>query len=113
MSYLDTRDLQGRLEELDCALDDPDGLDSDEQAEHAELTSLSQEISEWHHGETMIPEDEFAEYAEELAKETSVIPEEAFNRWPYTCIDWDDAADQLKQDYTEVKYQGTTYLVRA
>lgn len=111
MSYLDTRDLQDRLEELDCALDDPDGLDSDEQAEHAELTSLAQEISEWHNGETMIPEDEFVDYAQELARDIGQIPEDM--GWPMRHIDWDEAADALKQDYTEVTYQGTTYLVRA
>ncbi len=30
----------------------------------------------------------------------------------YIEIDWDKTADNLRVDYSEVEYQGTTYLVR-
>jgi hypothetical protein len=113
MNTLDTRDLQDRLEELECALDDPDGLDEQEQAELEELTSLSEEISEWQDGATMIPEGDFKEYAMELATDTGAMTEEAFSQWSFTCIDWDDAANDLATDYTTVEYQGTSYYVRS
>lgn len=34
------------------------------------------------------------------------------NRWPFTCIDWDKAAQELQMDYTSVEFDGITYWVR-
>jgi hypothetical protein len=39
------------------------------------------------------------EFARELAESVGDIDREA--RWPYTCIDWEEAAAQLMQDYSE------------
>ncbi len=33
-------------------------------------------------------------------------------QWPYTCIDWDEAARQLQMDYASVDYDGVTYWIR-
>ena len=120
MSYLDTRELQERLDELEAALDvdaEPGALDdldltrADALEERDELQALADEISDWQYGETLIPEDEFKAYAQELAEEIGTLPKDI--GWPLYHIDWDAAADALAQDYTEVSYQGTTYLVRA
>ena len=35
-----------------------------------------------------------------------------FNAWPYRCIDWQQVADELRQDYTSVSFDGITYWVR-
>ena len=32
--------------------------------------------------------------------------------WPNNCIDWEQAAQELQQDYTSVELGGTTYWVR-
>ena len=32
---------------------------------------------------------------------------------PFDCIDWEKAADALRQDYSSIDYQGTTYLFRS
>ena len=99
-----------RVEEAEKAL-------SEWQAEYQEeldgLNTLESEIGrEWMHGETLIPEDDFEEYAEDTAADMygSQITDAA---WPFSHIDWEAAADDLKQDYSEAEYQGTTYLFRA
>jgi hypothetical protein len=35
------------------------------------------------------------------------------DNWPFTCIDWKQAAEELAMDFSTVTYQGTDYLVRA
>lgn len=119
MSYLDTRDLYAELEELRARATDDDGmietpqpLDEDETARLAALVELFDEIGEntGRHGETMIPDHLFAQYAEELADDIGAIDRNA--GWPLSHIDWEAAAQDLKADYTEVNFDGTTYYVR-
>lgn len=83
----------------------------DEQEELAELENLESEIGEWRHGETLIPENQFEDYARELAEYIGAIPDNA--QWPCTCIDWEQAAKELAIDYSIVTYQGQDYYVRA
>ncbi len=83
----------------------------DEKRELAELEELESEISEWRHGETLIPESDFEDYARQLAEDIGAIDPKA--TWPIYCIDWERAARELAMDYTEVEYQGTTYLVHS
>ncbi|USM11458.1 antirestriction protein [Citromicrobium phage vB_CbaS-RXM] len=66
---------------------------------------------DWEHGETLIRESYFTEYAEELASDIGAIDPNA--GWPLQHIDWDAAADALKQDYTEAELDGVTYYMRA
>jgi hypothetical protein len=60
---------------------------------------------------TLIHEDYFTEYAQELAEDIGAIDPSA--SWPLTCIDWDAAADALKYDYTTVRFDGDDYLIRS
>lgn len=115
MSYLDARDLYTELVDLrDRNEDEDDTLDEDESKRLAALEELAEEIGEdtMRYGETMIPVDEFADYAQELAEETGSLRNSEGNSWPYNHIDWDAAADELSQDYTEVSFDGTDYYVR-
>jgi len=93
---------------LDSALED---FGDDEKSELAELEELESEISEFRHGETMVPESEFEDYACELAYDLGVMPKD--RPWPLNCIDWKEASDELKSDYSELTYQGEMYLVRS
>ena len=81
----------------------------------AELKALEEFIdegtSEFRHGETLIREDHFEDYARELAEDCGDI--EKGDRWPYTCLDWAKAADELRHDYAEAEFLGHTYLFRA
>ena len=83
-----------------------------EEEELAELETIENEVSEFMHGETLIPEVAFEDYAREVAED---IHGRSIRdaQWPFTCIDWSEAADELRQDYSEIEYQGTTYLFRS
>lgn len=107
------------FEEWDTQRDDlQDDLDAaqadfgdDEAAELAELEELESEISDFRHGETMIPVYDFEDYARQFAEDIGAL--EDCDRWPATCLDWKEAAEELSSDFTEVEYQGTSYYVRA
>ena len=67
---------------------------------------------EWKYGVAFIAEEDFEEYAQDLASD--LYGEEIRNEsWPFDCIDWEKAADALRQDYSSIDYQGTTYLFRS
>jgi soluble cytochrome b562 len=82
-----------------------------EKEELEELEELESEISDFNHGETMIPVDDFEDYARELAWDLGAIDGNA--KWPLNHIDWEAAAEALAQDYTIVSYQGDDYYVRS
>ena len=132
---IDSRDVIARIEELqderDTAIirNDEDSWDEAEQAaafakwadenpedaaELAALKALADEAEgyapDWQHGETLIRESYFVTYAEQLAEDIGAIDRNA--QWPLMHIDWDAAADALKQDYTAVEFDGVTYYVR-
>lgn len=60
---------------------------------------------------TLIHETYFEDYARELADDCGMLDKDA--GWPANHIDWDAAADELKQDYTTVEYDGATYFLRS
>lgn len=64
---------------------------------------------DWYPG-SLIRDSYFTEYAEQLAVDIGAVNTEA--GWPVSCIDWDEAADQLKQDYSTVEFGGVTYWYR-
>jgi hypothetical protein len=121
MTYLDTRDLWTELYDLRERNEDAqhpevdpesvDPLDEDETARLAQLEALADEIGEdtMRNGETLIPVDEFEDYAQELADDIGAIDRNA--SWPLNHIDWEAAARELSYDYTEVSFDGTDYYV--
>jgi antirestriction protein len=60
---------------------------------------------------TLIPERDFEEYAQELADDCGMIPDNL--SWPLTCIDWERAARELAYDYSSVSFDGTDYYIRS
>ena len=114
----DSRDIIARIERVESDLDQArvDGNDTtDLEAELKALEEFAEEASEyapdWHYGETIIHEDYFTQYAQELSDELS-LGDGAMARWPFTHIDWEAAAQALKQDYNEVEFEGVTYYIR-
>jgi hypothetical protein len=89
--------------------------ESDEGQELAKLKAFAEEAegyaSDWTCGATLIHEDYFEDYARELAEDLGDYDSKN-ERWPYTCIDWEKAAEELQQDYTSVDFDGETYWVR-
>ena len=118
---LDSRDIIERISELeserlDLTEDKADELatwDEDYKPELDALLALAEEgegSPDWSHGESLIRESYFKRYAEDFADDIGAIDRNA--NWPVNCIDWDEAAEQLKQDYFEVDFDGVTYLIR-
>ena len=105
---LDSRDIIARIDYLDGTEDE------EEQAELKALCDLQEEAEgyseDWRYGATLIRDSYFEDYARELAEDISAIPSD--NKWPCTCIDWKEAAEELQQDYTSVEFDGVTYWVR-
>jgi len=78
------------------------------------LESFAMELEgygDWEHGETLIRDSYFTEYAEELAKDVCEMSDA--DCWPFTHIDWEAAADALKMDYTTGTFDGVEYWMRA
>ena len=94
------------LNEATAELED---WEDENQEELEELRQLADEIPEWRHGETLINDDYFVEYAADLADDLYDMNKHS---WPFDCIDWDRAADALKMDYSSCEYQGETYWFR-
>lgn len=85
-------------------------FNDDEKQELDELDELESEISGWADGETLIPESDFVDYVREMLEDCGDVPKGIPG---YVAIDWDKTADNVKADYSEVTYQGETYLVRS
>ena len=92
------------------------GLDDDESEELKTLTDLLDDLkgnggNEQWRGDwyplTLIRDTYFKDYAQELAEEIGAIPKN--NRWPCTCIDWEQASQELQMDCSSVEYDGVTY----
>ena len=88
--------------------------DSDYGDELKNLKIIADEFAgygDWKYGETLIEDGHFEDYARELAEDCCDMKNA--NSWPFTCIDWKDAARELQYDYTSVDVDGYTYWMRA
>jgi hypothetical protein len=61
--------------------------------------------SGWNYGVTLVRDSYFVEYAKEFAGYDEV------KSWPYNHIDWESAADELRNDFTDIEFDGVTYWV--
>jgi hypothetical protein len=139
---IDVRYVIARFEELEAARDEVlnegaitglprDTALADWHCEHGEelncLFKLLEELKASGGGDeqwrgdwyplTLIRDSYFKDYAQELAEDCCPFqrnsPEaEALQMWPYSCIDWEQAASELRMDYTSVAFDGVTYWVR-
>ena len=82
----------------------------DELKEIEEIDDVENELgSEFEYGVTLVDVDDWEEYVEELLEDIGYIPKD-FPSWIE--IDWEATANNVKVDYTEVTYQGNSYLGR-
>lgn len=83
-------------------------------AELSEITrieELDNEVgSEFTYGISLIEEYHFKDYCEELLIDCGYISKD-FPMW--IVIDWGATADNIRMDYSEVAFDGKTYLYRA
>lgn len=129
-NIIDFRDVTARVEALRDERDTfdqhqpADGPDwptecSDDAEELARLEKLLEETAgyggdhqwqgTWYPG-SMIADDYFKTYAEDFADDIGAINRDA--AWPVCHIDWDAAAESLKQDYSSITYGGVEYWYR-
>ena len=113
-NVIDSRDVIERIEELEAERED-NGLTPNEAAKLDALHALAEEAEQyaedWQYGTTLIRESYFTEYCRDLVADLGYLSD---NLPPFIGdnIDWDGVADDLKMDYTEVDFDGVTYLVR-
>lgn len=116
--YIDLRDNERECPEPD--LDDVDvlkslsGVDIDDREELIALLELQAQCegyaSDWRYGETIVRGTYFKKYAWELAEACGMVPKNL--SWPLNNLDWDAAAEELKQDYTSADFGGIEYWIR-
>jgi hypothetical protein len=124
---IDVRDIIARVEELEALVPEtPEDVmpgTGEEREENAleldELTNLldalegmggdEQRRGDWY-PVTLVRDSYFRDYAQETAEDCGLIPEDA--GWPSRCIDWDQAARELRMDYSSIEYGGVTYWTR-
>lgn len=128
LDYFDSRDVVEQIIQINAVLDDPGGMWPHEKValrlERLVLHTLLEELErsfpagEWSdvRTDTACGVQGFAahyaeEYAEEYAADVTcgwgATPE-----WPFNHIDWAAAAEDLKEDYTEVEILGHTFYLR-
>jgi hypothetical protein len=65
--------------------------------------------SDFNYGASIIHEDYFTDYTQELVTDCGYISSD-FPGWIE--IDWEATANNVKNDYSEVTYNGNTYFIR-
>ncbi len=82
----------------------------DELKEIEEIDDVENELgSEFKYGVTLVDVDDWEEYVEELLEDIGYISDD-FPSWIE--IDWKATAENVKQDYSELEYEGETYFYR-
>lgn len=120
---LDSRDIIERIEELEALLEnmeDPELSDEDrneaadefDRDEYDALKALQDEgayISDWEYGATLIAEGYFTDYCMGLLSDIGYIPSDIPG---WIVLDAEATAENMKADYTEIEFMGTTYYAR-
>ena len=111
-NYLDSRNIQDRIDELESMTVEEMNEDSDLQKELEIWNELKKETEEygWVDGIFFFHEDEDENYAQQFAEDIGAIPSDA--PWPVYCIDWEHATREFLMDYTTVDIDGQTYYYR-
>lgn len=86
--------------DIDEMLSDPDIKEY--QAAYDEISAYK--------GKHLISESYFVHHAADLAEDLGLVDRNA--SWPFNRIDWEAAAEDLKQDYTRISIGSEDYYVR-
>jgi hypothetical protein len=110
---IDSRDLIEAAQALRDELEEEEREPTEDEARFlAEFDAAERTgIEDFPYGAALIQVKYFTEYARQLADALGAIDREA--DWPLAHIDWEAAADALKQDYADVVLFETTYYARA
>lgn len=123
-AFFDSRDVIERIAELELLAETMNDEEETNEAraeayaeydgeEYNALISLQEEaegyISDWQYGETFISEDYFTEYTVKMLSDIGYLPAD-LPTW--IVLDADATAKNVKVDYTEFEFRGTTYYAR-
>ena len=104
-------DVQDAIDELDGCIETCPP-DCDEHVERASLQALLDQVSNsdsyLDSSPLFVRDSYFVQYARERAGDLVL---DGVSRWPFNCIDWLEAADELQQYYYDVDFDGVTYWV--
>ena len=113
---LNSQDVIDRMEELQEEINEL--LENSEEADPKVIEELKElegfakyasEVDDWEHEAYFIRDSNFTDYTRELAEDCYEIPSE----WPFRCIDWKQASEELKCDYSAYDFGGVTYWIAA
>lgn len=116
LDYFDSRDVVERLSEIDngspTTVKEKAALIRilDELEEEFPVSEYSDVRTDMNCGVQGFAEHYAIEYAEEYASDVAGMDRE--QPWPFNHIDWEAAADALKEDCTEVEILGSTFYLR-
>jgi len=94
------RDILDRWD-IESYIDDEEGT--------KEERKVLQELLDDSSADTFVLESYFTEYAKAFAEDVGYINGPEVTAWPYNHIDWEEAANELKGDYTPYEINGYTY----
>ncbi len=118
-NVIDSRDIITRIEELeetlagDYVLDGAYSVESTDtiKKELIALKALAEQgekyAPDWKYGAQLVHEDHFEKAMDEMVADCYTLPED-LPSWMTITVDY----DALKQDYTELDFDGQTYYIR-
>ena len=107
---IDSRDVIERIAFLQREVESGDNDCSEELESLLDLEKEAEGYApDWRHGATLIRRSYFVKYCQEMLEDCGDIPKDLPH---YIRIDWQATADEIGMDYTDVDFDGVTYLVR-
>lgn len=123
--FIDSRDMEKAIDALEeradwepddeqTADDNPNPLDDDETALLKTLHEVRDSCGcEWRYGVTYIRESEWEDYCRELADDCGYTGTGKQDDNPLlNYIDWEGWAEAVRQDYSSIEIDGTTFYYR-
>lgn len=77
----------------------------------ARAAALALSVHGDNYGPTLISDGYFEDYARQLADDLGCIPNDEYS-WPICHIDWEAAAESLKNDYASVTFGGNEFFIQ-
>ena len=113
---IDTRDLEEHLKDLKNKKYSDEDLDDKDYIEEIERIKTEIGEEEFKFGITLIEEDEFFDYAKEYAYDIGLLSGSLYGKGQGNPIDfyvdWDEWAENLKNDYEEIEFNDRNYFYR-
>ena len=90
--------------------------DKAREEEYSKLKSFIDEmegyVADWRYGAQLVADEVWNKYAMECAEEQHGLAIRNAG-WPFDCIDWNQAADRLQDDYISAEWDGHTFWGRS